>query len=54
MSFIEYETWRIVDSLELEVTAEEIGMKNIDALLEQRTVDRLLAMMLKKSQEKST
>ena len=45
---------RIADSLELEVTAEEGGMKNIDALVEQRTVDKLLAMMLKKSQEKAT
>ena len=45
---------RIVDSLELEGTAEEIGMKNIDARLEQRTFDRLLEMILEKSQEKST
>ena len=45
---------RVVDSLELEATPEAGGMKNIDALLEQRTVDKLLAMMLKKSQEKAT
>jgi len=45
---------RIVDRLELEVTPEEIGMKNIDDRLEQRTVDRLLELILKTSQEKST